>query len=299
MATLTVVMPAHNEALRAAAAVERVFNQTRQPDAVIVVNDGSTDETAIVLAALEARFAPTLRVITHATNLGCHAAIQNGVRQADTTHICSSAMDDGITPRFIETSMAMLEIYPEAGLCCSDVELRIEGRSSFMRAGLCTSPKYFTPDDLAKTLNGGFIFGASSIYRRDYLAASGMFDGDLRWHGDWFSSLVIALRHGACFIPETNAFATIRNDLLSHSGRGDWSQQSKVIEHIFRLLNSEQYDDVLDGFIKGKAMNHFGDETIRLLNDRPDLDSITNRLLAFDTFSRGIWEATPQQQEIK
>jgi len=58
--TVSLLIPAHNEEAMIAACVESCLNQTRRPDQIIVVNDGSTDKTATILKS----FGNDIHVIT-------------------------------------------------------------------------------------------------------------------------------------------------------------------------------------------------------------------------------------------
>src|SRR5687767_157138 len=77
--TLTVVIPAYNEAATIRATVERVFAAAVSGLGleVIVVDDGSRDGTADVLASLDG-----IRVIRHETNRGKGAAVKTGFASA-------------------------------------------------------------------------------------------------------------------------------------------------------------------------------------------------------------------------
>ena len=68
-----VVVPAYNEARAIGGVVEGLAAAFRN---IVVVNDGSTDETAAVLRDMPAR------VVTHHINLGQGAALQTGITHA-------------------------------------------------------------------------------------------------------------------------------------------------------------------------------------------------------------------------
>ena len=76
--TISVVVPARNEEATIAAVVERsfaAFAALGRAGEVLVVNDGSTDRTAAILAELGTRY-PTLRVFTHRRSRGMTAGLQ-------------------------------------------------------------------------------------------------------------------------------------------------------------------------------------------------------------------------------
>ena len=79
--SLSVFFPAYNDAESVPELLQRTFQviPTLTSDyEVIVVNDGSRDATAAVLAELVKRYAPRLRVVTHADNQGYGAALKSG-----------------------------------------------------------------------------------------------------------------------------------------------------------------------------------------------------------------------------
>lgn len=82
---MSVFFPAYNDAPSLPALIATTFEVLcpRVPDfEVIVVNDGSYDNTAEVLAELERKYAPRLRVVTHPRNRGYGAALRSGFAAA-------------------------------------------------------------------------------------------------------------------------------------------------------------------------------------------------------------------------
>ena len=83
--SVSVFFPAYNDAPSLPALIERTFEVLAAHSTdyeVIVVNDGSFDDTGEVLARLAERFAPLLRVITHPENRGYGGALRSGLGAA-------------------------------------------------------------------------------------------------------------------------------------------------------------------------------------------------------------------------
>ena len=80
-ASLSVFFPAYNDAPSLPELIEKTFRTLTQHVAdyeVIVVNDGSADDTGAVLERLRDRYAPYLRVVTHPQNRGYGGALRSG-----------------------------------------------------------------------------------------------------------------------------------------------------------------------------------------------------------------------------
>ncbi|MFM7844190.1 MAG: glycosyltransferase family 2 protein, partial [Planctomycetota bacterium] len=93
----SVVIPAFNAAATLGAAVQSVLAQTLPPHSIIVVDDGSTDETATV--ALSFGNAVTL---VRQPNQGPGAATTAGFRRVETPFVATLDSDDLWLPRKIE-----------------------------------------------------------------------------------------------------------------------------------------------------------------------------------------------------
>ncbi|WP_216853614.1 glycosyltransferase [Phytoactinopolyspora halotolerans] len=105
---VTVVMPAHNEADRIAAALESLHRQTRRPDSVIVVADNCADDTAGVAAAHRAEVVETIGN-THKKAGALNQVLGEllPLRGAGDAILVMDA-DSMLAPRFIEVALATL-----------------------------------------------------------------------------------------------------------------------------------------------------------------------------------------------
>src|SRR5258708_596467 len=89
MDSVTVIIPAYNAARFVGRAIDSIFNQDRAPSEIIVVNDGSTDDTVSVVSAYE----PTVKLIT-VENVGPTAARLAGVTAATSAWLAFCDSDD-------------------------------------------------------------------------------------------------------------------------------------------------------------------------------------------------------------
>ncbi len=83
--SISAFFPAYNDAPALPGLLAKTFAvlQSQFDDfEVIVVNDGSSDDTAAVLKDLERKYSPAMRVITHASNRGYGGALRSGFAAA-------------------------------------------------------------------------------------------------------------------------------------------------------------------------------------------------------------------------
>lgn len=105
--TVSAVIPTYNRAHLIKAALESVFTQTHRVNEIIVVDDGSTDNTAGVIASLGA----SVRYIRQ-ENAGPGAARNRGMREARSDFIAFLDSDDLWVPQKVALQLEMLRAHP-------------------------------------------------------------------------------------------------------------------------------------------------------------------------------------------
>ncbi len=111
---VSVIMPAFNSARFVAQAIESVLAQTYPSFELIVINDGSTDETEQILVPYEHQ----IRLI-HQPNQGASVARNTGIQAAQGKYILFVDADDIIPAHKLVTQVALLEANPDLGLVYS------------------------------------------------------------------------------------------------------------------------------------------------------------------------------------
>jgi len=115
--TVSVIVPTYNCARYIGEAIDSVSSQTRRASEIIVVDDGSTDDTEGVLRS----YVDTgiVRYIRQ-SNQGPGAARNTGIASATGDYIAFLDADDALTPDSLEKRVGLLEIVPEMGFVFSD-----------------------------------------------------------------------------------------------------------------------------------------------------------------------------------
>lgn len=109
-ATVSVVIPCYNQGRFLAEAIESVLRQTRPPAELVVVDDGSTDETAAV-----ARRYPGVRYVRQ-RNQGLASSRNAGLRRTGGEYLVFLDADDRLRPDALEVGARELDAHPEAAL---------------------------------------------------------------------------------------------------------------------------------------------------------------------------------------
>ena len=115
---ITVVMPVFNRERFLAEAIESVLAQSYPHWELIVVDDGSADNSHAIAQRYAARFPERIRVVTHenGANRGISASRNLGGRNARGSYIAGLDSDDMWVPHKLEAQVNILRRFPEVGL---------------------------------------------------------------------------------------------------------------------------------------------------------------------------------------
>ena len=102
---VSVVVPVYNRPILVCAAIDSVLEQTYDRVELIVVDDGSTDETVEVIQSEY----PDVRMIVHDDHFGGSAARNSGIEGASGTYVAFLDSDDTWAPRKLERQVNRLE----------------------------------------------------------------------------------------------------------------------------------------------------------------------------------------------
>lgn len=107
----TVIIPTYNHARFVREAIDSVLTQTVQDFEIIVIDDGSTDDTPDVLSTVRDPRVTCVRTV----NQGLSAARTEGLRRARGEYVAFLDADDRWRPEKLERQLAMMESEPGIG----------------------------------------------------------------------------------------------------------------------------------------------------------------------------------------
>lgn len=175
--SVSVVIPTYNQAPWLERTLAAVAGQTYRPLEVIVVDDGSQDDTPQILARLAAEFPVPLRIVRR-SNGGPGAARNSGIEASRGDVVAFTDSDAVPRSDWLERGMARLR---QEGVDCAGVEGRVEVERD-------RAPTIRTHQ--IENRYGGHFLTCNMLYRREALAAVGGFRTRFREDSDLAFSLI-------------------------------------------------------------------------------------------------------------
>ncbi|PYQ33691.1 MAG: glycosyl transferase family A [Acidobacteria bacterium] len=196
MKTISVIIPTYNYARYLREAIDSALAQTYAPLEVIVIDDGSTDETPLVLA----EYGNRIRTIRQ-NNAGVGAARTSGIAAARGEYIALLDSDDIWLPRKLELQIARFEADPSLGLvhCGSEafddagptLSMSLDGMEGRVADEMLRFEREVLPAN-----------GSSILFPTRIAEEVGGFDARLPPSDDWDFCYRVAVRHPIGYVRE-------------------------------------------------------------------------------------------------
>jgi len=198
--TVAVIIPTFNHAHFLAEAIESVIAQTRSADEIIVVDDGSSDDPAAVVAKFK-----SVRLIRQ-KNRGPSAARNTGLWNCKASHIIFLDADDRLRPKALEAGLTCIADHPDCAFVYGGCNCIAENGHSWS----CI-PKPTNEHASVALLRQGIDGIMTVLFRHDCLSAVNGFDETLQTFEDRDIYLRLAQRYPIA------SHSTIVADYRKHS----------------------------------------------------------------------------------
>ena len=215
----SIIIPLYNKAPYIDKALDSVFAQTYTDYELIVVDDGSTDESARIAEEYirevkglkkgeddnrASRLSPLAFRLVKQPNAGVSAARNNGVSVSTGTYIAFLDADDWWEPTFLERMAQLIEEYPEAGLYASNYIYYKPGKTRVavnnIETGYFNYPKaYYEGSAMPVT-------SISVVIPRDVYNEMGGFPWGIKLGEDFLLWAKIAMQYPVAFLNEPLAW---------------------------------------------------------------------------------------------
>lgn len=179
--TVSVIVPTFNNAKYIVAAIDSIRKQSHKDTEIIVIDDGSTDNTQQIMKTF-----PDV-VYVYQQHQGPAKARNKGLSEAHGEYIQFLDSDDVLLPTKLEKCLAVFDSHPDVGLVYTDYEVR----NSDLKEPIAiqsTIPQKPQGSVLAELINSMSTFFAPhcALIRRSHIDAVNGFNEHLMGTEDWF-----------------------------------------------------------------------------------------------------------------
>jgi glycosyltransferase involved in cell wall biosynthesis len=196
-ADITVIVPAYRAGATIRRALASVAAQTLKPRAVVVVDDGSPDDTSAAAEAMGPRMAGVALRIIRQENAGAGAARNRALAEATTRYVAFLDADDEWLPEKLARSMDVMESGDYVLVAHDSVEVR-DGRET--RLDCAARFRAHVEAPFVGLYRRGFIDTTTVVAQRDAVTAAGGFDTTLANGQDFALWLAMLARPEAGFL---------------------------------------------------------------------------------------------------
>jgi len=200
----SVVIPLFNKAIYVEESIKSVLNQSFKEFELIIVNDGSIDNSLDIVTGLVSTLLPPLggwKVIDQ-INQGVSIARNNGVKVSKCDYIAFLDADDWWEPTYLEEMVKLIEEYPNAGIYGSNYYLIKNGNKRVAPIGIDSAfnkgtINYFK--EYAKTGCMPLWTGATVIKKTIFVSEKG-FKPNLKLGEDFDLWIRVALKYPVAYL---------------------------------------------------------------------------------------------------
>jgi glycosyltransferase involved in cell wall biosynthesis len=283
---VSVVMAAYNPGRFIEPAIESLLQQTYENIEVIIINDGSTDDTA-------ERVKPYLsdsRVrYFEQDNAGQTIAKNNGIKKATGELIGFLDADDFFALNKLELQVPLFDTDPKIGVVYSNTSgIDEHGQLIFSRAN---SFKCYSGDVTEQLFYRNFVPFSTALVRKEALDRAGLFDESIAMGIDWELWLRLSMEYQFYHIDESLLFYRQWEGQMSHK----WKERYEWAEHIMNQFLERYPDALTDKAIDAAwADTYTARGNLYLLEDK-------NKTAAREDFRRALdhqWHFVPTWKSI-
>ncbi len=229
---VSIILPTYNGALRIKSAIESICAQSYKEWELLVVDDGSTDDTeSLVLSFTNTD--QRIRYIKNTENLGIQKSLNKGIHEARGEYIARIDDDDTwLLSDKLTLQVAYLDAHPTCVLVGTGVVLRDESGKELMR--------YFVPEtdtEIRHILLGKNCFVHSSVlFRKEKALLCGGYDEtrETRHIEDYDLWLKLGLQGTLANLHIYGVSFTVRNESVSSQNKQEQFKKNFFLIQKFR-----------------------------------------------------------------
>uniref|UniRef100_UPI0040539763 glycosyltransferase family 2 protein n=1 Tax=Pseudomonas sp. G.S.17 TaxID=3137451 RepID=UPI0040539763 len=171
---VSIVAPCYNAEKFLEEAIASIFAQDYANFEVIIVDDGSTDNSYAMLEALQSRYPFQLY---QQANQGVSATLNHGLQYVKGVYVSTPDLDDIMLPGSVRIRAEYLDKHPHVG-CVGALVIYMDSEGNNTKFQKLDEVKHLNFDEI---LSDAIVVGAPvSLYRMDALKAAGFYNPDIK-----------------------------------------------------------------------------------------------------------------------
>lgn len=239
---ISALVPNYNHGHYLDRCIKRYVNQEFKPIEIIIVDDGSTDNSVEIIENLILKYKKEIKIILvkNTNNLGIQKTFRNNYINCNGDFIYFGSATDGIEKIFFSEARKGIRLYPNVKIIYGDVKVVDEKLNLIYLASLkniyksqLISPKLFYKKILLKE-SLGFSLSSSTIYKKEILDKFDFNNPNLRGYSDTFTTNSLCLIYNSFYIKKFCSFWVFEKN--SYSQKTSLFNSFKIFYHSSKLM---------------------------------------------------------------
>lgn len=245
MPFFSVIIPLFNKEKFIEATLKSVLNQTFIDFEILIINDGSTDNSATIIEGFDD---PRIRYFLK-ENAGVSSARNDGIEKAQSNYISFIDADDYWYPDFLEEMFKIIQNYPQQKAFSAAIEIEtskkvIPASYSIVRTNDCEIVNYFTASSKETV-----ICTSCAVFHKSIFEETGNFDITVKSGQDtdlWIRlgmnyPVVFSWKILARYIYDENSLSKNKNYLNKKINFSKFEQQEKTNPRLKKFLDLNRF----------------------------------------------------------
>ncbi len=235
MPTVSVLIPSYNHARFLPQCLQSVFDQTYTDYEIVVVDDGSRDNSVEILQS----YGDRIRLFVQ-ENRGTYPTLNRLIAESQGKYLAVLNSDDLWAPTKLEKQVAVLDQKPEVGLVHTGGHF-IDGEGKVKPGNPLGFEWPRTPSGniIEALVRCNKIIASSVLIRRECFERLGGFREDLFGSGDWEMWFRVALHYDIAFVDEPLTMYRVHGENASFQHRRVYEDDVKVRTETIHAHESE------------------------------------------------------------
>lgn len=239
--SFSVIISVYNKEKYIKPTIESVINQTYRNFELIIVNDGSTDNSLSVINSIKDH---RIKVIS-TLNQGASQSRNKGMQAASNPFIALLDGDDLWEHNYLETIKAAIQDFPEASVFATAIAHKYENKIVPAIYNFKQGKTNEIRNIFESSLNHTILTSSSIVFKKDILSKTGYFDTSIISGQDTDLWIRIGLHYDVVFINKVLAYYNYVPESLSNT--------------VFSAKKKPKYDNYVDAEKTDKSLKKYLD----------------------------------------